>query len=228
MRSPFLNRAGRQASSEAPRLRYSIPELQMRDTKVRSRPFQVEVRHAKGHSKSQTSRWDVAHSDRRLGLLAGASDGKLVLAAGSVPSTLEAVPPKPRVLPDLRASVVTQCEEKPSAGPPTKRSKRNTGRLQFAARAPDQDRIAGEPDATEPSAALQKATGTANFNRRVPAKAASDPPLPQAALPARSRAEAALRFSRRAKQDPLLRRSERWKERRLPRVCWDKPGRPSH
>ena len=104
------------------------------------------------------------------------------------------------------------------------------GRQYAAMRALDQDqgRIAGEPDATEFSAALQKATGTANFNRRVPAKAAMDPPLPQAALPARSRAEAVLRFSRSAKQDPRLRRSERWKERRLPRVCWDKPGRPSH
>ena len=72
--------------------------------------------------------------------------------------------------------------------------------LQYAAiRAPDQDqgRIAGEPDATEFSAAVQRATGTANFNRRVPAKAATDPPLPQTTLPARSRAEAALRFSRR-------------------------------
>jgi len=103
------------------------------------------------------------------------------------------------------------------------------GRQYAAMRAFDQDQsgIAGEPDATEPSVAVQRAIGTANFNRRGPAKAATDPPLPQAALPARSRAEA-LRFSRRTKQDPRLRQSERWKERRLPRVCWDKPGRPSH
>jgi hypothetical protein len=63
------------------------------------------------------------------------------------------------------------------------------GRQYAAMRAFDQDQggIAGEPDATEPSVAVQRAIGTANFNRRGPAKAATNPPLPQAALPARSR-----------------------------------------
>ena len=45
-----------------------------------------------------------------------------------------------------------------------------------------------------------------------------------AATPTRAHAQAALRLSYKSRQR-VLTRGERWKERRLPRVCWDRPNR---
>jgi hypothetical protein len=89
----------------------------------------------------------------------------------------------------------------------------------------DQDRITSEALDTDFGPVEQNAAENDNSGTRAPQKGAMVQPSAQIALPTQVLTEAALRFSRRAKPGPRLQQWERWKERRLPRVCWGKPVR---
>jgi hypothetical protein len=205
--------------------------------KSRSRLFQVEVRRAKGHSRLQASRSNVALLHRRPGTVVGNSRERVdpftvpaaaiyAIGPGSAsPGPVEVAQPR-RVLPDLRPTIITQSEERGSDTRPARRPKQKVGKRQYAAmRALDQDeeRNTSEPLGTDSSPGDQNQNG--NSDTSAPQEGAIVPPSAQTASPTRGLAEAALRSSGRAKQGARVPRWERWKERRLPRVCWGKPSR---
>jgi hypothetical protein len=177
--------------------------------KTRYRPFQVEVRRAKNHAARQITPSKSAPAVRERPVAA--------LGPASAPGSVLPLKPK-RVLPDLRP--VTRPAEQVTAKVRVTRPKAQAPRY-AAMRVVEQDNetvtsgpVTIAPDASRPGgpdAALQGP--------------ASSPKSAQAAVPVRVHAEAALRFSRRSKAPSQLPRWERWKERRLPRVCWSKPKR---
>jgi hypothetical protein len=207
--------------------------------KSRSRPFQVEVRRAKGHSAIQKSHSEVVYRHRLPGLLFVGDwrDGldPVTVPAAAMHATISdsgspdlvEVPQARRVLPDLRPSIIAQGEERVSTARPAKRSKRKADKSPYPAMRAldqDQDRITSEALGTDFGLVDQTAAENDNSGTSAPQTGAMVQPSAQTALPTPVLAEAALRFSRRRKQATRLPRGERWKERRLPRVCWAKTG----
>jgi hypothetical protein len=136
---------------------------------------------------------------------------------------------KPRVLPDLLATAREQSEAEKAEKRPriTRRSKSNAvgqgtmpvdRQTAFRFEEPDQpDDTAPERDA-ERAGAARRAPADAEPRTDLPSKIASAPIYPAFAM--------ASLGSRNGKATKwFLPRSERWKERRLPRVCWDKSRR---
>jgi hypothetical protein len=131
------------------------------------------------------------------------------------------------VLPDLRRSVIAPPEESVTAKRPAKRSKRTDGKSRYAAMPVldhDGERITGELPSNDSSAHNQNPIEDANPATDAPRTEAKVSPSVQPAPPTKGLAEAALRLSRRKKQATCLPRGERWKERRLPRICYAKPS----
>ena len=131
-----------------------------------------------------------------------------------------------RVLPDLRSlRSAEEIEQKVREARPQARSDRKASAPRYAAmRVLDQDQEKltsdGLPELSDPGEASK--AGAITSGPEAPAAAVSASPPPQNAP---APAKAALRFSRRIKPVTRLPRGERWKERRLPRVCWSKRSR---
>jgi hypothetical protein len=124
--------------------------------------------------------------------------------------------------PHLRRSVIAPPKESVTAKRPAKRSQGTDGELRYAAMralGQDQDRITGEPPGNG-RAPDQNPAEDDSPGRNVPRTEAKV--SPQTVPLTKGFAEAALRFSRRKKQATRLPRGVRWKERRLPRICWAK------
>jgi hypothetical protein len=153
----------------------------------------------------------------------------LVSADGSL--SAEAVPHQPRVLPDLLAIARDQSEAAVAARPKrtttrSKAKKKSEGALSGTRQAVLQF------DTPEPSyeTALEHGAeltaGAALGASLDPAQTSAVPSPGVGFTPIHPRvAVAASRGHRGKAKQWMLTRSERWKERRLPRVCWDKFAR---
>jgi hypothetical protein len=197
--------------------------------KSRSRPFQVEVRRAKRHPNKHPNRPNIVLFHRPPGAVApnsreGADPATGRAAAPRAPTSdhLVETPQVRQVLPDLRRSVIAPPKESVTAKRPAKRSQGTDGELRYAAMralGQDQDRITGEPPGNG-RAPDQNPAEDDSPGRNVPRTEAKV--SPQTVPPTKGLAEAALRFSRCKKQATCLPRWDRWKERRLPHICWAK------
>jgi hypothetical protein len=155
--------------------------------------------------------------------------GSFGSADGSLPA--EPVPNKPRVLPDLLAIAREQIEA-PEAVKPRRIATRSRGKRKGEGRLSNSQQAALQFDSPELSDEAALEHGTERTARA--ARGGSLNPAPTSAMrspdvgttPIRPpAAEAAVRSHRRKASTWVLPRSERWKERRLPRVCWDKFAR---
>ena len=154
--------------------------------------------------------------------------GSFGSADGSLPS--DPVPNKPRVLPDLLAIAREQIEAteavKPKRIVTRSRGKRKGEGLSNSQQAALQFDSPERPDETalEHGAELTARAARGASLNSAPTSAMWSPDV--GATPIRPPAAgAAVRSHRRKASTWVLPRSERWKERRLPRVCWDKFAR---
>jgi hypothetical protein len=154
--------------------------------------------------------------------------GSFVPADAWVPS--EPVPNKPRVLPDLLAIAREQIEATEAVKPrriiTRSRGKRKSEGLsnnQQAALQFDSSEHSDETALEHDTERTARAARGASLNS-APTSAMRAPNI--GATPIHPPATgAAVRSHRRKASTWVLPRSERWKERRLPRVCWDKFAR---
>jgi hypothetical protein len=155
--------------------------------------------------------------------------GSFGSADGSVPA--EPVPNKPRVLPDLLAVAREQIEAAEAVKPKriatrSRVKRKGEGRLsncQQAALQFDSPEPSDETPLAHDTERTARAARGASLNS-APTSAMRSPDI--GATPIHQPATgAALRSHRRHARTWVLPRSERWKERRLPRVCWDKFAR---
>lgn len=155
--------------------------------------------------------------------------GSFGSADGSVPA--EPVPNKPRVLPDLLAVAREQIEAT-EAVKPKRIAARSRGKRKGAGRLSNSQQAALQFDSPEPSDETPLEHDTERTARAAlgtslnsaPTSAMRSPDV--GAAPIRPPATGAAVGSHRRKASTwVFPRSERWKERRLPRVCWDKFAR---
>jgi hypothetical protein len=154
--------------------------------------------------------------------------GSFVPADGLLPA--EPVPNKPRVLPDLLAIARGQIEAagavKPKRIVTRSRGKRKSEGLSNRQQASLQFDSPEHSDETPLEQATER-TARATLGESLnpaPTSAMRSPDI--GAAPIRPSATGAtVRSHRRKASTWVLPRSERWKERRLPRVCWDKFAR---
>jgi hypothetical protein len=155
--------------------------------------------------------------------------GSFGSADGTVPA--EPVPNKPRVLPDLLAIAREQIEA-PEAVKPRRIAARSRGKRKGEGRLSNSQQAALQFDAPEHLDETALEYDTKRTARA--ALGASLDPAPTSAMrspdveitPTRPPPSgAAVRSHRRNTSTWMLPRSERWKERRLPRVCWNKFAR---
>jgi hypothetical protein len=154
--------------------------------------------------------------------------GSFVPADGSHPA--EPVPNKPRVLPDLSAIAREQIEAaeaaKPrriAARPRGKRKSEGLSNIRQAALQSDSPEHSDETPLEHDTERTARASRGASLNA-ASTSATRSPDV--GTTPMRPPAAGAAVGSHRRKASTwVLPRSERWKERRLPRVCWDKFAR---
>ena len=155
--------------------------------------------------------------------------GSFVPADGSLPA--EPVRNKPRVLPDLSAIAREQIQAA-EAAEPRRIATRSRGKRKSEGRLSNSQQAALQFDAPEHS----DETALEHDSKRT-ARSALETSLNPAPTSAMRRPDvgttlirasaigAAVRSRRRKASTWVLPRSVRWKERRLPRVCWDKFAR---
>ena len=205
--------------------------------KSRLRSFQVEVRRAKGYSGIQKNSSKVVHRHRLPSLL---SDGDwpegldpVTVPAVAIHATISGsrspdfveVPQVRRVLPDLRPSIIAQGEERVSTARPAKHSKRKADGSPYAAMRAldqDQDRITSEPLGTDRPGRSER-SGERQLWHECASKGRDRFSLRRRPL-CQPRCSLRRRSGSAAAEKPATRlpRWERWKERRLPRICWAK------
>lgn len=142
----------------------------------------------------------------------------------SWPISPEDKPQKPRVLPDLRV----KAETKEAV---TDTARRLSGRSRKPAKKPARKEVMLLPDhQPDVPAGDRSEQPTSTLRSGAPGETVSQEgsgaPEVGTGVGTPKHAQAALHLSRRYKSSRRrLPRGERWKERRLPRVCWDRPNR---
>jgi hypothetical protein len=156
--------------------------------------------------------------------------GSFVPAHGSLPA--EPVPNKPRVLPDLLAVAREQIEAT-EAAKPKRIATRSRGKTKGEGRLSNSQQAALQFDSFELSdeTALEHDTEHAARAARgaslnpAPTSAMRSPDVGATPIHPPATGAAVRSYRRNASTTWVLPRSMRWKERRLPRVCWDKFAR---
>jgi len=201
--------------------------------KSRTRPFQVEVRRAKGpssrpfaltkevfrlpllspllqgapHELAGEGLWKQPMLERADPLL-DPRKARAPMDLGSAQPETAAGSPVRRVLPDLRSpTAAEETQRKVRETRPQARSKRKATALRYAAMRvlhQDQEKLTSDAVPELPDPGSPNEAGNTGSEPIAPAAAVSASPPPR--------------------KTPVTRlpRGERWKERRLPRVCWSK------